>query len=74
MVQRNLVPPATFMGHTNNFLLNKKKNGDDVCLIKAVLQEVTMSEMNIINKDGEGNNGLVYYFWHNFSRDLHLTA
>lgn len=30
--------------------------------------------MNNLNKDAEGNNNIVDYFWHYFSRDLYLTA
>lgn len=44
-------------------------------MIKLVLQEVMVSEMNNINEDvEEGNNNIVDYFWHYFSRDLYLTA
>lgn len=41
-------------------------------MIKPILQEVAVREIIIINKDGEENNSLVYYFSPNFSRDLYL--
>lgn len=43
-------------------------------MIKPVLQELMVTVINNINKDGEGNNSIVGYFWHYFSRDLHLAA
>lgn len=60
--------------HHPTVYLKKEQKGEEVSLIKLVLQEVMVSEMNNINKDAEGNNNIVDYFWHYFSRDLYLTA